>query len=92
MGLKAKYIKGIAGLVELYDSLSHSGERYALSTDPGEDKWCVARSTLTLCVGKDTYERLGLVGTKLPFKGAPGGEMHGACARLCKCRLLLMMG
>ncbi|KAF8967763.1 ribonuclease P 40kDa subunit-domain-containing protein [Flammula alnicola] len=34
-----------------------------------EDAWCIdPRGHLTLSVSKDTYERLGLVGQKLPFK------------------------
>lgn len=53
-----------------------------LSTSPeddNEDKWCIdPRGVLTLCVTKDTYERLGLVGEKLVLRGAPGGELHGA--------------
>lgn len=63
-----------------YDDIS-SGLLY-LSTSPGddnEDKWCIdPRGVLTLCVTKDTYERLGLVGEKLALKGAPGGELYGA--------------
>ena len=35
----------------------------------GDDIWCIdPRGHLTLSVSKDTYERLGLVGKKLPFK------------------------
>lgn len=42
-----------------------------------DDTWCVdPRGILTLCVSKSLYEQLGLVGTKLPFKGCP--ERHGA--------------
>lgn len=38
----------------------------AVETD---DKWCIdPRGVLTLCVSKVTYQRLGLVGSKLPFK------------------------
>lgn len=34
-----------------------------------DDVWCVdTRGLLTLLVTKDTYERLGLVGTRMPFK------------------------
>ncbi|KAF8075128.1 ribonuclease P 40kDa subunit-domain-containing protein [Lyophyllum atratum] len=42
-----------------------------LSTDAhSDDVWCIdPRGLLTLLVSKDTYERLGLVGKKLPFKG-----------------------
>ncbi|KAH0583011.1 hypothetical protein H2248_010900 [Termitomyces sp. 'cryptogamus'] len=35
----------------------------------GDDVWCIdPRGLLTLLVTKDTYERLGLVGRRLPFK------------------------
>ncbi|KJA23551.1 hypothetical protein HYPSUDRAFT_137715 [Hypholoma sublateritium FD-334 SS-4] len=38
-----------------------------------EDAWCVdPRGHLTLSVAKEAYERLGLVGQKLPFKGHDG--------------------
>ncbi|KDR80766.1 hypothetical protein GALMADRAFT_264719 [Galerina marginata CBS 339.88] len=42
----------------------------AVSANPlEEDAWCIdPRGRLTLSVSKDTYERLGLVGQKLPFK------------------------
>ncbi|KAN0088373.1 Ribonuclease P 40kDa (Rpp40) subunit domain containing protein [Tylopilus felleus] len=37
-----------------------------------DDTWCIdPRGVLTLCVSKSLYEQLGLVGTKLPFKGCP---------------------
>ncbi|KAG6850656.1 hypothetical protein H0H93_010384 [Arthromyces matolae] len=40
-----------------------------LATDPSDDVWCIdPRGLLTLLVTKTTYERLGLVGTALPFK------------------------
>lgn len=41
-----------------------------LGTDAhGDDVWCIdPRGLLTLLVSKVTYERLGLLGKKLPFK------------------------
>jgi len=49
---------------------------YYLSTDETNDKWCIdPRAVLTLCVTKDTYQRLGLVGDKIPFKGC--AEQYG---------------
>ncbi|KAG5647849.1 hypothetical protein DXG03_007773 [Asterophora parasitica] len=41
-----------------------------LSVDAhGDDVWCIdPRGILTLLVSKETYERLGLLGKKLPFK------------------------
>jgi hypothetical protein len=42
-----------------------------------DDIWCIdPRGHLTLSVSKDTYERLGLVGKKLPFKIHE--DRHGA--------------
>ncbi|KAF8553580.1 hypothetical protein OG21DRAFT_1510027 [Imleria badia] len=36
------------------------------------DTWCIdPRGVLTLCVSKDLYEQLGLVGKAIPFKGCP---------------------
>ena len=41
-----------------------------------DDTWCIdPRGILTLCLSKQSYERLGLVGKKLPFKGCQ--ELHG---------------
>lgn len=35
----------------------------------GEDVWCIdSRGLLTLSVCKETYEKLGLLGKRLPFK------------------------
>lgn len=40
-----------------------------LAKEQNDDVWCIDhRGLLTLSVSKDTYERLGLVGKKLPFK------------------------
>ncbi|KAF9240609.1 ribonuclease P 40kDa subunit-domain-containing protein [Melanogaster broomeanus] len=37
-----------------------------------DDTWCIdPRGILTLCVSKRLYERLGVVGKKLAFKGCP---------------------
>lgn len=48
-----------------------------MSTGNSDDKWCIdPRGIITLYVTKQSYERLGLVGTKLPFKGCP--EQYGA--------------
>ena len=42
-----------------------------------DDVWCIdPRGHLTLSVSKDTYERLGPVGKKLPFK--VHNDRHGA--------------
>ena len=42
-----------------------------------DDIWCIdPRGHLTLSVSKDTYERLGIVGKKLPFK--IHNDRHGA--------------
>ncbi|KZP19356.1 hypothetical protein FIBSPDRAFT_862773 [Athelia psychrophila] len=82
-GLETKHITGRTGLFALCETLSKSpssadsrGPLY-LSTSPDDDKWCIdPRGVLTLCVTKDTYERLGVAGAKLLFRGAPGGELH----------------
>ena len=43
-----------------------------------DNAWCVdPRGHLTLSVAKEAYERLGLVGQKLPFKGHDGH--HSQC-------------
>lgn len=43
-----------------------------------EDAWCIdPRGHLTLSVAKEAYERLGLIGQKLPFKGHDGH--HSQC-------------
>ena len=42
-----------------------------------DDIWCIdPRGHLTLSVSKDTYERLGFVGKRLPFKIHE--DRHGA--------------
>ena len=42
-----------------------------------DDVWCIdTRGVLTVCVCKETYEKLGLVGQKMPFKNR-SGERYG---------------
>lgn len=44
-----------------------------------DDVWCVdTRGVLTMCVCKETYEKLGLVGQRMPFKNW-SGERYGMC-------------
>ncbi|KAG1734031.1 ribonuclease P 40kDa subunit-domain-containing protein [Suillus paluster] len=51
-------------------SLSNSNITALPSTSECDDTWCIdPRGVLTLCVSKSLYEKLGLVGKKLPFKG-----------------------
>jgi hypothetical protein len=60
-------------------TLSHNSYLDALYLTIGdiEDKWCIdSRGVLTLCVTKNTYQRLGLVGNRLRFKHCP--EQYGA--------------
>ena len=62
-----------------------------LSVNPHEDDiWCIdPRGHLTLSVSKDTYERLGLVGKKLPFK--IHDDRHGTfilCVRALRKKML----
>ncbi|KIJ65538.1 hypothetical protein HYDPIDRAFT_130784 [Hydnomerulius pinastri MD-312] len=75
--LETTYFRGQFTLSELYEYACHvptqnvlvSFKALPLNSD-GEDAWCVdPRGILTLCVSKAVYERLGLVGNKLPFKG-----------------------
>ncbi|KXN84248.1 hypothetical protein AN958_12821 [Leucoagaricus sp. SymC.cos] len=55
-----------------------------------DDVWCIdTRGVLTLCVCKETYERLGLVGQKLSFKHQ-SGERYGTetkRSRIMGCKL-----
>lgn len=47
-----------------------------------DDVWCIdSRGVLTLAVCKETYETLGIVGDKLPWKQ----EMHGNSTRALLC-------
>ncbi|KAG6840569.1 hypothetical protein C0991_005758 [Blastosporella zonata] len=60
--LSTRYLRGKVKLADLVDS---GGATDANS----DDVWCVdPRGLLTLLVEKDTYERVGLVGKRLPFK------------------------
>ncbi|KAF9038529.1 hypothetical protein BJ165DRAFT_395325 [Panaeolus papilionaceus] len=75
-GVESTYAKGKTTLLELYENTDKfvvdGGSRLLILSDDAlsEDCWCIDyRGLLTLCVGKDTYERAGLVGKRLPFKG-----------------------
>ena len=79
-----RYGTARAGLAEVYEYYTKELPPYSLSSSHNptssnsvclcisaeEDKWCVdPRGILTLSITKDTYQRLGLTGEKLPFKG-----------------------
>ncbi|KAF9466137.1 ribonuclease P 40kDa subunit-domain-containing protein [Collybia nuda] len=75
--LGTRYGKGKVKLSDLIndagpfsDVLSNPESGFAmLGKEQNDDVWCIdPRGLLTLSVSKDTYERLGLVGRKLPFK------------------------
>ncbi|KAG5654183.1 hypothetical protein H0H81_006565 [Sphagnurus paluster] len=76
--LQTRYSTGRVRLAEVVDStgafanffLQPEGCFTMLSTCAHtDDVWCIdPRGILTLLVAKDTYERLGLLGKKLPFK------------------------
>lgn len=78
-GLEALSFVGALRLADVVDPtfVDHifrpEGQYILLGTDShGEDDcWCFESCSgmLTLSVGKETYERLGLVGQRLPFKG-----------------------
>ncbi|KAF8202501.1 ribonuclease P 40kDa subunit-domain-containing protein [Pholiota molesta] len=78
--IETGYGKGKARLCDVVNSAdaflnsgegSHDSNLLVVTTDPHtEDSWCIdPRGHLTLSVSKETYERLGLVGRPLPFKG-----------------------
>ncbi|KAF8835515.1 hypothetical protein BDN67DRAFT_1039622 [Paxillus ammoniavirescens] len=73
--LQTTYMKGQFTLSELYDHASHlPTQNVPFKALPigcdADDTWCIdPRGVLTLCVSKNIYQRLGLVGKKLPFKG-----------------------
>ena len=75
--LTATYHKGYFSLSEIYEyagSVSNADRNFvaAPNTTECDDIWCIdPRGVLTLCVSKSLYERLGLVGRKMPFKGCP---------------------
>ncbi|KAI6041327.1 ribonuclease P 40kDa subunit-domain-containing protein [Pisolithus marmoratus] len=67
-------------LSELFEQASHDSgtnkllKALPITCDP-DGTWCIdPRGVLTLCVSKQLYQRLGLVGKKLPFKGCQ--ELH----------------
>ncbi|GLB41658.1 putative ribonuclease P 40kDa (Rpp40) subunit [Lyophyllum shimeji] len=76
--LKTRYSAGRVRLADVVDSAGAFSNFFLepercftmLSTDAhGDDVWCIdPRGLLTLQVSKETYERLGLVGKRLPFK------------------------
>ena len=56
----------------------------------GDDVWCVdPHGVLTLSVSKETYERLGLIGQKLPFKNRV--EQYGGSGVMCRDAMVMMM-
>ncbi|KAF9485445.1 hypothetical protein BDN70DRAFT_910091 [Pholiota conissans] len=73
--LETGYGKGKAKLSDVVNGAStfvNSGSNLlAVSANRhSEDSWCIdPRGHLTLSASKETYERLGLVGKSLPFKG-----------------------
>lgn len=78
--LVTSYDRAQFTLSELFNQAGHdslaNGPLKALpvTCDP-DGTWCIdPRGVLTLCVSKQLYERLGLVGKKLPFKGCQ--ELH----------------
>lgn len=60
----------------------HRSDLVAVSLNHGydaqsDDVWCIdTRGVLTMCVCKETYEKLGLLGQKMPFKNR-SGERYG---------------
>ncbi|PPQ63107.1 hypothetical protein CVT24_005818 [Panaeolus cyanescens] len=75
-GVQTSYARGKISLLELYEKAAGfvvGGESRLLILSnelKSEDCWCVDyRGVLTMCVGKETYERLGFVGRRLTFKG-----------------------
>ncbi|TFK39770.1 ribonuclease P 40kDa subunit-domain-containing protein [Crucibulum laeve] len=80
---ETSYAKGkskLSGLVgqagTFVNSIKRKSELLLASTGAYEDDaWCIdSRGLLTLSVSKEMYERLGLVGKKLPFKNHK--ELH----------------
>ncbi|RDB23461.1 Ribonuclease P protein subunit p40 [Hypsizygus marmoreus] len=76
--LETRYWKGQVKLSDVVDQTGAFANFFVtpercftmLSIDPNtDDVWCIdPRGLLTLSVSKETYETLGLLGTKLPFK------------------------
>ncbi|KAF9224039.1 hypothetical protein BS17DRAFT_830120 [Gyrodon lividus] len=75
--LETTYMKGQFTLSDLYEHASHLPiQNVPFKALPinsnADDTWCIdPRGILTLCVSGLLYQRLGLVGKKLPFKGCP---------------------
>lgn len=79
--LETRYFRGRAKLSEIVDyavPLANSVPSpnipfTALAiNEPTDDVWCIdPRGLLTLSLSKDTHQRLGLLGKKLPFKNQP---------------------
>ncbi|EPQ56271.1 hypothetical protein GLOTRDRAFT_128220 [Gloeophyllum trabeum ATCC 11539] len=85
--LEASYNRAKVGLLPVFEYASsfvdsHGHESASFSALPlpsplSDDYWCIdPRGTLTLQVAKDTYETLGLVGSKLPFKFREAPEQY----------------
>ncbi|KAF8809507.1 hypothetical protein BYT27DRAFT_7222422 [Phlegmacium glaucopus] len=68
--LKTSYGKGKTKLSNIINNANAFATLLMLSVNAHEDDiWCIdPRGHLTLSVSKETYERLGLVGKRLPFK------------------------
>ncbi|KIM44470.1 hypothetical protein M413DRAFT_67558 [Hebeloma cylindrosporum] len=71
--LETSYAKGKAKLSDVLnnsDTFDPARNILVVTSNPQEeDVWCIdSRSHLTLSVTKETYQRLGLMGQKLPFK------------------------
>ena len=86
MSIRSK-IKGVCcvrrRLTTTSPSLSFFSDLLLVSHSQLEDDiWCIEPyANLALCVSKETYERLGLVGHKLPSKHR-SGERYGKCFSL----------
>jgi len=47
------------------------------NNDDDDDVWCIdPRGVLTMCVCKETFEKMGLLGQKMPFRNR-SGERYG---------------
>ncbi|KAL0953968.1 hypothetical protein HGRIS_005128 [Hohenbuehelia grisea] len=68
---KAKLSDIVARAEEFISASELKSDFTILSTNTNcEDVWCIdTRGLLTLCVSKETYQALGLMGRRLPFKG-----------------------
>ncbi|KAG6918957.1 hypothetical protein DXG01_010196 [Tephrocybe rancida] len=70
--LSTRYIRDRVKLADLVDTSGTFADYYLQPqhTDAhSDDVWCIdPRGLLTIFVGKETYERLGLLGKRLPFK------------------------